>query len=101
MPSLKPPFFEIHAAFNACFFSCFLVCVSSVVEQKASLVQLRGRNKTFFYNNPLFWKVSKVSVFWVCLLAIFQVPLSWKHNFIVVSEKFATANFHKRAIFES
>ena len=54
-------------------------------------------NKPIFYK-PLFPNVSKASVFGLAHFAYFKSSL--KRYFIVVSEKFQTAKFDKRAIFD-
>ena len=71
-----------------------LCCLAKTCLSKAGVMTKNG----VFFNNPLFSKISKDSVSWFACFVSFQVFFSENNSFIVVSDKFQTAKFDKRAI---
>ena len=78
---------------------CCLCFLSWLFFSKTSFfVQVEGCNETVFLN-PLFSKVSKLSVSVFACFAFYQVYLSENTNLIVVSEKCETTIFDKKRPF--
>ena len=98
-PFLKPPpFFELNCFLLSYIFSYFLCFLFCCFWKTLVFVQVKGYNKTVFFNNPLFSKVSKVSVFVFACFAFFMY-VSESSIKMVVSEKFETAHFEEQGHF--
>ena len=86
------PHFQTHVAFI--FLLLLYFCFASVLLfWKICLVQVQDCSKTVFW--ALFWKLWKVSVFFVCLVCLPLSVFLWKHDFVGGFSETSNSKFWK------